>query len=247
MDGKQQIIQCHEIVYYNDRIYAAWRDAGMVILDIKDRTKPQLIANYDYVPPFHGGNLGAAHTSFPVVTRPGEHPDLVVHTDEIFDCPPGFGRILDVSDLKNPDVVRGDRPPNIQLLSTFRIDYVSDVFDPVKKTFQCEPNVRPSTTHLPWPDKRSPSLWYVNWYDEGVRVMDISNPFAPVFTGYYLSPRFGSPAGPGSPARRDRHTREIFQDPDTHLLYLTDGNGGGLIVLRYTGEIPKGLPVPGAR
>jgi len=176
-DGKQQIIQCHEIVYYNDRLYAAWRDAGMVILDIKDRTKPQLIATYDYVPPFHGGFLGAAHTSFPVVTRPGEHPDLVVHTDEIFECPPGFGRILDISDLKNPDVVHGDRQPNIQLLSTFRIDYVSDVFDPVKKTFQCDPNVRPSTTHLPWPDKRSPSLWYINWYDEGVRVMDISNPF----------------------------------------------------------------------
>ena len=246
-DGKPQIIQCHEIVYYNDRIYAAWRDAGMVILDIKDRSTPKLLATYDYVPPFHGGNLGAAHTSAPVVTRPGEHPDLIVHTDEIFDCPPGFGRILDVSDLKNPDVVRGDRPPNIELLSTFRIDYVSDVFDPQKKTFECDPNVRPSTTHLPWIDRRSPSLVYINWYDEGVRVMDISNPFAPVFTGYFLSPRFGSPAGPGSPARNDRHTREIFQDPDTNLLYVTDGNGGGLMVLRYTGEIPKRLPIPGAR
>ena len=105
-DGKQQIIQCHEIDYYNDRLYAAWRDAGMVILDIKDRTKPTLIATYDYIPPFHGGDLGAAHTSVPVVTKPGEHPDLVIHTDEIFDCPPAFGRILDVSDLKTPEVVK---------------------------------------------------------------------------------------------------------------------------------------------
>ena len=87
-------------------------------------------------------------------------------------------------------------------------DDVSDVFDPQKKTFECDPNVRPSTTHLPWIDRRSPSLVYINWYDEGVRVMDISNPFAPVFTGYFLSPRFGSPAGPGPP--RERTAKHVF-------------------------------------
>src|SRR5262245_42724418 len=91
-DGKPQIIQCHEIVYHNDRLYLAWRDAGMLILDVKERTAPKLLATYDYVPPFHGGFLGAAHTSMPVLMRANEHPDIVVHTDEIFDCPQGFGR-----------------------------------------------------------------------------------------------------------------------------------------------------------
>jgi len=250
-DGKPQIVQCHEIVYYNERIYAAWRDAGMVILDVKDRSRPKLLASYDYVPPFHGGNLGAAHTSAPVVARRGEHPDLVVHTDEIFDCPPGFGRILDVSDLKNPEVVKDERPANVVLLSTFRFDYVSDNFDHQKKGFICDgdgPGGRSgTTTHLPWFDQRSPSLVYITWYDEGVRAMDISNPFAPVFVGHYLSPRTGAPAAPGASARKDRHTREIFQDPDTGLLYLTDGNGAGLMVLRYTGPIPDKAPIPGGR
>jgi hypothetical protein len=245
-DGKPQIVQCHEIVYHNDRLYLAWRDAGMLILDIKDRTKPALIGTYDYVPPFHGGFLGAAHTSAPAVTKPGEHPAIVVHTDEIFDCPQGFGRILDVSDLKNPEVVRGVRPANIQLLSTFRASHVQDEFDPGKQEFVCKEKGGPAgtlsnTTHLPWFDQRSPSLVYVTWYDEGVRVLDISNPFAPVFVGHYLSPRFAAPT------RIDRHTREIFQDPDTNLLYMTDGNGGGVIVLRYTGPIPTKLPIPGAR
>ena len=109
----------------------------MLVLDIKDRTAPKLIATYDYVPPYHGGFLGAAHTAMPVVTQPGEHPDLVVHTDEIFDCPQGFGRILDVSDLKNPEVVKGERPANVQLLSTFRASHVQDRFDPQKKEFVC--------------------------------------------------------------------------------------------------------------
>ena len=250
-DGKPQIVQCHEIVYYNDRVYAAWRDAGMVILDVKDRSRPTLLATYDYVPPFHGGNLGAAHTSAPVVVRKGEHPDLVVHTDEIFDCPPGFGRIFDVSDLKNPEVVKGERPANVVLLSTFRFDYVSDNFDYQSKQFVCDgdgPGGRSgTTTHLPWFDQRSPSLVYITWYDEGVRAMDISNPFAPVFIGHYLSPRTGAPAWGATTARKDRHTREIFQDPDTGLLYLTDGNGAGLMVLRYTGPIPDKPPIPGGR
>ena len=249
-DGKQQLIQCHEIVYYNNRLYAAWRDAGMLILDITDRTKPTLLATYDYVPPFHGGGLGAAHTSLPVVTRQGEHPDLVVHTDEIFDCPPGFGRILDVSDLKSPEVVRGARPANIVALSTFRFDFVSDKFDAQKGVFECEegPGARSGTsTHLPVIDQRSPSLVYINWYDEGLHVMDISNPFVPVFVGHFLSPRFTPPGGRTNDLHKVRHTREIFQDPDTGLLYLTDGNGGGLMVLRYTGPIPQRLPIPGAR
>ena len=81
----------------------------------------------------------------------------------------------------------------------------------------------------------------MTWYDEGVRVMDISNPAAPRFIGHYLSPRFASPG------RKDRHTREIWQDPKTDLLYITDGNGGGLTVLRYTGPIPANAPIPGAR
>src|SRR5262249_10321412 len=238
--------QWQEMAYDNGGLYLAWRDGGMLVLDVKDRTAPKLLATYDYVPPYHGGFLGAAHTAMPVVTRPGEHPDLIVHTDEIFDCPQGFGRILDVSDLKNPEVVKGERPANVQLLSTFRASYVQDQFDAEKKEFICPEKGGPAgtlsnTTHLPWQDQRSPSLVYVTWYDEGVRALDISNPFAPTFIGHFLSPRFASPG------RTDRHTREIFQDTDTGLLYLTDGNGGGLMVLRYTGPIPDKAPFPGAR
>ena len=250
-DGKPQVLQCHEIVYYNDRLYIAYRDAGMKILDIRDRSNPVLIATYDYVPPFHGGYLGATHTAAPVVVTPGENPDLVVLTDEIFDCPVGFGRILDISDLNDPDVIAGHRPYSLQILSTFRAPYIDDTFDYSRKDFVCPKGGGPfnrlgnttlgNTTHLPWFDRRSPSLVYVTWYDEGLRAMDISNPFTPTFVGYYLSPRYAAPG------RGDRQTREIFQDPSSNLLYITDGNGGGLTVLRYTGPIPEHPPIPGAR
>ncbi len=43
------------------------------------------------------------------------------------------------------------------------------------------------------------------------------------------------------------HTREAYVDPVTNLIYVTDGNGGGVTVLRSTGPIPQRPPIPGAR
>lgn len=227
-DGTEQLIKCHEVTLHKDRLYIAYRDAGMVIADVSDPSNPEIISRLDYVPPYHGGSLGAAHTSQPVVVDPDEHPSLVVHTDEIFDCPPGFGRIFDVSDLRNP-----------QVLTSFRIPHVSDVYDFDEERFVCPEGQQ--SIHTPWFDHRSPSLFYQAWYDQGVRVWDISNPFLPKEVGYYLSPRYESFDNVG------RQTREVFQDPETDLLYMTDGSGGGITVLRWTGPIPETPPSPGAR
>ena len=81
---------------------------------------------------------------------------------------------------------------------------------------------------------------------------NISNPFVPTEVGHYLSPPYSAPGGyeiaPGLKAeeRTGRQTREVAQDPDTGLIYVTDGNGGGLTVLRYTGALPPS-PMPTAR
>ncbi len=228
-NGTPQHIWCHEITLHKGRLYIAWRDAGLVVVDVTNPSKPEVVSRFDYVPPFNGGNLGAAHTSTPVIVDSDRHPTLVVHTDEIFDCPPGFGRIIDISTLTNP-----------QVIATYRLPHVDDNFDPKAGKFVCP--LGQQSIHLPWFDFRSPSLLYQAWYDQGIRVWDISNPFLPREVGYYLSPKY---AVPGRPA--DRHTREVYQDPDTGLIYMTDGNGGGLTVLRWTGPIPKTFPMPGAR
>jgi hypothetical protein len=238
-DGTPQIISCHEINYHNNRLYIAYRDAGLVVVDVTNRFNPTVIGRLDYVPPFHGGSLGAAHTSAPVVVEPNEHPALVVHTDEIFTCPPGFGRIVDITDLQNPQVIGGERTANLQVISSFRLPHISDNFDFETGQFVCQPGQQ--SIHYPWFDFRSPSLFYQAWYDQGVRAWDISNPFLPREVGHYLSPKYASPG------RVDRHTREVFQDPATALIYVSDGNGGGLTVLRWTGAVPPRPPIPGAR
>jgi hypothetical protein len=136
-----------------------------------------------------------------------------------------------------------------QVISSFRIPSVDDVYDFTAKRFVCPPGSH--SAHMMWPDYRAPGLMYQAWYTEGLRVVDYSNPFLPREVGYYLSPpyicgEFTSNCG-GGPPPVYRHTREPFQDPDTGLIYVTDGSGGGVTVLRWTGQIPPNPPIPAAR
>ena len=239
-DGTPQMIWCHEIFYDKDKLYVAYRDAGMIVLDVHDRTHPVQVSRLDYVPPYSGQNFGAAHSSVPVLPTKDAVPKLVINTDELFGCPPGFGRVMDISDLSNP-----------QVISTFRLPHTSDDFDFTAGQFNCPPGGS-LTSHLPWQSSRSPSLFFITWYSEGLRAIDFSNPYEPREIGYYYSPpyvcgEYTKSCGGGVYTPVFRHSREEFEDPTTGLVYMTDGNGGGLTVLRYTGPVPRNPPLPGAR
>jgi len=153
----------------------------------------------------------------------------MVMTDEHFSCPPGFVWILDISN-----------PKAIQVLSTIHVAGVDDQYDHAAGKFVCPAGQQ--SAHLPYFDPRGHgSLFYQAWYDQGLRAFDISNPFSPKEVGYFISPDFSVPRQVG------RHTREAYIDPKTNLIYVSDGNGGGVTVLRYTGPLPPRAPMPGAR
>src|SRR5678815_1681596 len=123
-------------------------------------------------------------------------------------------RDRDISNLAYPTI-----------LSSYRIPSIDDNYNHTTKQFYCPPGSHSS--HMPWQDYRSPSLFYQAWYTEGLRVVDYSNPFLPREVGYYLSPpyicgEFTTSCG-GGPPPVYRHTREPFQDPATGLIYVTDG------------------------
>ena len=239
-NGSDQMITCHEIQKDNDRLYLAYRDEGVVILDITDPAKPLRIdGGYDYSPPFNGdpglpreGCCPGAHTVMPA-HHTGPLPTIAVLTDEHFNCPPGFGRILDIT-----------YPQHITLLSTYHITGVDDQYDFDKKQFVC-PEGSQESAHMAEFDHRvkGGNLFYQAWYNQGLRAIDISNPFRPREVGYYISPDFGIEV----PGQKGRHTREPYPDWDSDLIYVTDGNGGGLTVLRYTGALPSRPPIPGVR
>jgi hypothetical protein len=232
-DGTQQVPYCHEVNYHLNWLYAAYRDAGMIILDVTNRSNLKQIADYDYVPPYNGGSLGASHTFMPVGMQEWEtvpagatQPTTAINTDENFGCPPGFGRVVDISDLAN-----------LQILSTYRIPISNDNYDRVNETWTCLTGQQ--TSHHPWFDDRSASLFHQAWYRHGVRAWNIQNPYTPQEVAYYLSPPYAGANG--------RTTREVFQDTKTKLIWTTDGAGGGVTALWYSGPIPPSPPLPGAR
>ncbi len=63
----------HHPIINGDTAYCAWRDAGMVVLDIADRARPKLVAHRTWCPPFEGGT----HNCLPLPDR-----DLLVVVDE---------------------------------------------------------------------------------------------------------------------------------------------------------------------
>jgi len=234
-DGTKQNVTCHEIIKDGNRLYVAYRDAGIVILDNSDPANLVQIGRWDYSPPYNGdpGNpLGCcpgAHTFAPVPHEGASLPRLALLTDEHFSCPPGFGRVMDISD-----------PSHIALLSSYHMRGMDDQYDWNTGQFVCPP--AQESTHLPYFDPRGHgSLFYQAWYDQGLRVMDISNPYYPVQAGYFISPDTTTSFQVG------RHTREAFVDPSTMLVYVSDGNSGGITVLRYTGPMPDHAPLPGIR
>ena len=63
----------HHAIINGDIAYGAWRDAGLVVLDIADRAAPKLITHRNWSPPFGGGT----HNCLPLPDR-----DLLVVLDE---------------------------------------------------------------------------------------------------------------------------------------------------------------------
>ena len=82
-----QFITCHEIIKDGDRLYLAYRDAGIIILDISDPTKPTEVGNLDYVPPYNGDpgeerscSTSATARAFRSAAARGDTPRPPCHT-----------------------------------------------------------------------------------------------------------------------------------------------------------------------
>lgn len=56
----KQRIALHHAVVVDDIAYGSWRDGGLTILDVADKSAPRLIADRSWCPPFGGGTHSAA-------------------------------------------------------------------------------------------------------------------------------------------------------------------------------------------
>ncbi|HEY1292251.1 MAG TPA: hypothetical protein VGJ60_04090, partial [Chloroflexota bacterium] len=140
-----------------------WWDAGLVILDISDKSAPKLVSHLD----FGSAESTATHTALPVPGR-----DILVVTDEQLaqECK-GMQtrvRVVDITDETHPRVI-----------SEF----------PVPEGDYCLRGGRfgPHNLHEMRPGTLSdPNTMYVTWFNAGLRVIDISDAARPREIAYYV-------------------------------------------------------------
>jgi hypothetical protein len=199
-------VWCHGIIAHGDRAYVAYQDEGMAILDISNVSSPRLISRLDLMPPFRGHT----HTVLPLPRR-----KLLIVAEESVRNHGADGVkmvwVIDVRDETKPVPIAGF---------------------PIPQGDFCARGGRfgPHNIHENRPGSKDDDLLiYLCYFNAGIRVVDISNPFRPEETGYFIPP---------APAGQDAiQINDVYVDSDG-LIYITDRLHGGLYVLEYTGPRP---------
>jgi hypothetical protein len=197
----------HHAIVHGDTAYAAWRDAGMVVIDVADRARPRLVTHRNWSPPFGGGT----HNCLPLPDR-----DLLIVLDEaVLDHQEDGLKLIWVFDNR----VR-ENPVSIATFPTpAEADYVrrGGHFGP----HNIHEN-RPGTFV-------SSELIFATYQNAGVRAFDIRDPYWPKELGALVPPQ------PARLVDHRPNRAQVIQSADVcvdaaGLIYATDYNGGLYIV-----------------
>ncbi len=199
----------HHAIIHENTAYAAWRDAGLVMIDVADRSRPKLIAHRNWSPPYGGGT----HNCLPLPDR-----DLLVVLDEaVLDHLEDGLKFIWMFDVREPS--------NPISIATFPTPAESDY---AKKGGHFGPhNIhenRPGTFV-------SSNLIFATYQNAGIRVFDIADQYRPSEIGCFVPP----PPQRLMDHRPDRprviQSCDVFVDA-AGLVYATDYNGG-LSILEF--------------
>ncbi|QHQ21227.1 hypothetical protein GMW71_13345 [Pectobacterium brasiliense] len=208
-EGKRYAL--HHAIISGDTAYGSWRDGGLTLLDVSDRTNPQLISHRNWSPPFGGGT----HTALPLPDR-----DLLIVLDEaVLDNQEDGEKVIWVFDIREPS--------NPVSIATFPQPKEADY---VKKGAHFGPH----NLHENRPGSFiSSSLIFATYQNAGVRAYDISNPYQPKETGALVpaAPARMVDKRPGRP--QIIQSCDVFVDADG-IIYSTDYNAG-LSIIEYRG------------
>ena len=200
-------VSLHDITVYKDRAYLAYRDQGVITLDISNIAKPVKVSQIKWSPPEEGNT----HSIGIVVPKHGGRPDIILATDELLtpaDCPFGYLHILDVRHEPNP----------VQI-GTFRL--------PLNKS--CPPD-RPGRRFGIHDIERmvKGNIVFSAWENSGFWAIDISDPYAAKAVGHFVPPVFLR-------AKSDSgHADDVFVHDNGLVFASSSDAGGGFWIMRYT-------------
>lgn len=188
-----------------DRAYLGWIDSGVIILDVADMSRPKMISQVDYHPPFPG----FTHTVLPIFGR-----DLLLVTDEAIrnngEDYPKLVWLMDVR-LESKPVIIGSLPmPDVEDFSArpgrFGAHNIHEN-QPVSTSFQ------------------SDNLVFGAYFNAGMRVHDTTNPHQPREVAYFVPPTTDDAPSPS--------INDVYVD-ENRIVYAVDRIKGGLYILELT-------------
>lgn len=195
--------RCHHALRRGDRLYVTYWHGGVVILDISDMSRPKMVSNIDWSPPYPWPTHSAVPLPDPIFGRRWmlcADEDIELLDPDLAPEMSAFLWMLDITDETRPTPV-----------SSFQVDGIHGKRNPLL-----------TGCHQPVEVIRGSEV-PVAWFANGLRFIDISNPLKLRESAYFIP----DPA-PGA----DRvSSNDVFQD-DRGLTYLIDRLGGLSIVER---------------
>jgi hypothetical protein len=202
-------VALHHPVIADGIAYCAWRDAGMILLDVSDPTAPRFLGQRNLMPPFGG----STHTALPLPRR-----ELAIVADEAMSDisveQQKYIWVMDVRNKSNPVTIATMPLPSDS-------DYVAagGTFGP-HNLWENRPDAYTSDT-----------LVFATFQSGGVRVYDINDPFRPQEVAFFVPPPPRTLVDPRPGIKLITHSADLYVTGDG-LIFVTDYNGG-FYVLEY--------------
>ena len=191
--------RCHHPLRRGNRLYVSYWHHGFYILDIADMSKPTLVSGVNPGP----ADPHPTHTALPMPAKlKGRDIMLVADEDvaKLRPSPPAFAWVYDISFERQP-----------MPIATFQVPGLDADGAPQPPMMGChQPAERFHGTTVPFA-----------WFARGLRLVDVSDPFAPREVGYYEP---DPPQGYEMPSSND-----VTVDA-SGLLYLIDRQRGLSII-----------------
>lgn len=192
-----------------DRLYLGYLDGGAFVMDIADKAHPKVVGRWNPHPPYPG----FTHTVMPLLDR-----DLLVVTDEsIRDNAKDWPKLTWVVDAREET--------NLVPISTLPMP-------PVAEFGHRGGRYGSHNLHenRPGPAYRSDTIIFATFFNAGIRVYDLIDPYRPEEIAYFIpEPPEGSRAGAVQ-------INDCYVD-ENRIVYCVDRFSGGLYILEMEVDI----------